>query len=141
MNTARIRKWSLIAVGLLVVAYIGQVIAFEVRLGVNQPENQSTIVIATYDNDAVRKERVVRLVEIEGKPYVAANHWPRAWYHQALANPDIEVDFGNGFEPYTAVAMEGEEDAMVRGIYTVNFNFKFRTGFPPRYFLRLDPRQ
>ena len=140
MNTAKIRKWGFIVVALLILAYIGQVIAFEVRLGVNQPENQSTIVIATYNAEGERSERVVRLVEIDGKPYIAANHWPRAWYHQALANPAIEVDFGDGFLPYTAVALEGEEDAMVRQIYTVNFNFKFRTGFPPRYFMRLDPR-
>jgi len=140
MNSKRIRKWSLIVVALLVVAYIAQVVAFEVRLGVNQPENQSTIVIATYDEQGTRTERVVRLVEVEGDAYIAANHWPRAWYQQALANPEVEVDFGDGFEPYTAVALEGEDDAMIREIYTVGFNFKFRTGFPPRYFMRLDPR-
>lgn len=140
MNSRRIRKWSLVVVVLLVVAYIAQVVAFEVRLGVNQPENQSTIVIATYDEQGTRTERVVRLVEVEGDAYIAANHWPRAWYQQTLANPRIEVDFGDGFEPYTAVALEGEEDAMIREIYTVGFNFKFRTGFPPRYFMRLDPR-
>lgn len=140
MNVARVRNWSLIVVAVLVLAYIAQVVAFEVRLGVNQPENQSTIVIATYDAEGERSERVVRLVEIDGKPYIAANHWPRAWYQQALANPAIEVDFGDGFAPYTAVSLQGEEDAMVRQIYTVDFNFKFRTGFPPRYFMRLDPR-
>ena len=140
MNSKKVRKWSLIVVALLVVAYIAQVVAFEVRLGVNQPENQSTIVIATNDEQGTRTERVVRLVEVEGDAYIAANHWPRAWYQQALANPQIEVDFGDGFEPYTAVALEGEDDAMIREIYTVGFNFKFRTGFPPRYFMRLDPR-
>lgn len=140
MNSKKIRKWSLIVVVLLVVAYVAQVVAFEVRLGVNQPENQSTIVIATYDEQGTRAERVVRLVEVDGDAYIAANHWPRAWYQQALANPRVEVDFGGGFEPYTAVALEGEEDAMIREIYTVGFNFKFRTGFPPRYFMRLDPR-
>ncbi len=140
MSNARIRKWSLIVVALLIIAYIGQVVAFEVRLGVNQPENQSTIVIATYNDAGDRAERVVRLVEVEGEAYIAANHWPRAWYQQALDNPQIEVDFGSGFEPYTAVALEGEEDAMIRSIYTVGFGFKFRTGFPPRYFMRLDPR-
>jgi len=138
MEGRKIRKWSLIVVALLLIAYIAQVVAFEVRLGVNQPENQSTIVIATFNDQGERNERVVRLVEIDQKAYIAANHWPRAWYQQALANPNIEVDFGDGFEPYTAVALTGDEDAMVRGIYTVGFSFKFRTGFPPRYFMRLD---
>lgn len=141
MDKKKIGKWSLIAILLLLLAYIAQVIAFEVRLGVNQPENQSTIVIATFDDDGARHERVVRLVEIDGEAFIAANHWPRAWYHQALDNPQIEVDFGDGFAPYTAVPLEGAEDARVRGIYTVGFEFKFRTGFPPRYFMRLDPRQ
>jgi hypothetical protein len=140
MNAAKVRKWSLIGVAVLLVIYIGQVVAFEVRLGVNQPENQSTIVIATYNSAGERSERVLRLVEVDGEAYVAANHWPRAWYQQALENPQIEVDFGDGFEPYTAVALEGEDDARIRAIYTVGFGFKFRTGFPPRYFLRLDPR-
>lgn len=140
MSGKKIGKWTGIIVGVLFLAYVAQVVAFEVRLGVNQPENQSTIVIATFNAEGERAERVVRLVEIEGEDYIAANHWPRAWYHQALENPQIEVDYGNGFEPYTAVALEGEEEEMVRNTYTVGFEFKFRTGFPPRYFMRLDPR-
>lgn len=140
MTASKAKKWSAIAVGLLLLAYVLQVVAFEVRLGVNQPENQSTIVIATFDEDGERSERVVRLVEIDGNAYVAANHWPRAWYHEALENPQIEVQMENSFEPYTAVPLEGAEEEMVREIYSVGFEFRFRTGFPPRYFLRLDPR-
>lgn len=124
----------------LLLAYVLQVVAFEVRLGVNQPENQSTIVIATFDDDGNRSERVVRLVEIDGNAYVAANHWPRAWYHEALENPQIEVQMDDSFEPYTAVPLEGAEEAMLRENYSVGFGFRFRTGFPPRYFMRLDPQ-
>jgi hypothetical protein len=140
MSGKKIGKWSLIGVGVLFLLYVAQVVAFEVRLGVNQPENQSTIVIATFNEEGERAERVVRLTEIDGEDYIAANHWPRAWYHQALENPQIEVDYGNGFEPYTAVPLEGAEEEKVRSIYTVSFEFRFRTGFPPRYFMRLDPR-
>jgi len=139
MNNSRLRKWSLIVGVLLVLVYVGQVIVFETRLGVNQPQNQSTIVIATFDDSGNRHERVVRLVEIDGKAYIAANHWPRAWYHQALDNPAIEVMMEDRFEPYVAVPLQGAEENRVRSIYTVNFAFRFRTGFPPRYFLRLDP--
>lgn len=140
MNAGKIKKWSAIVVGLLLLAYVLQVVAFEVRLGVNQPENQSTIVIATFDADGERSERVVRLVEIDDNAYVAANHWPRAWYHEALDNPQIEVQMEDSFAPYTAVPLSGAEEAMVRENYSVSFAFRFRTGFPPRYFMRLDPR-
>jgi len=47
----------------------------------------------------------------------------------------------DSFEPYEAVNVVGEEDAYVREIYSFGFNFRFRTGFPPRYFLRLEPRR
>ncbi len=139
MRNNKAYKWTGIVVGVLLLLYVGQVVLFEVRLGVNQPENQTTIVIATFDEDNTRHERVVRLVEIDGRAYVAANHWPRAWYHQALENPQIEVEMEDEFEPYVAVPLEGTEEAEVREIYSVGFNFRFRTGFPPRYFLRLDP--
>lgn len=132
-------KWSIIVVAALAIAYVAQVVYYEATLGYNQPENPTTIVIATFDDDQNRHERVVRLVEIEGKAYIAANHWPRAWYHQALDNPNIEVKMDDVFEPYVAVPLEGAEEEMVRGIYTFGFEFRFRTGFPPRYFLRLDP--
>lgn len=139
MKGRPIAKWGGIAVGVLLLIYIAQVVVFEVRLGINQPEGQSTIVIATFDEDGERHERVLSLREVEGRDYVAANHWPRAWYQQALANPRVEVRKDEGFEPYVAVPLEGEEEALLREEYAVGFGFRFRTGFPPRYFLRLDP--
>jgi hypothetical protein len=140
MNNNKAKKWAIFGVVALLVAYVLQVIVFEARLGINQPENPSTIGIATFDEDNSRHERVVRLVEIDGNAYIAAQHWPRAWYHQALGNPEIEVKMEDVFEPYTAVPLEGAEEDRVRDIYRMGFQFRFRTGFPPRYFLRLDPR-
>lgn len=139
MNKKRIGMWGGIAATVLLLIYVGQVVLFELRLGINQPENRSTIVIATFDEEGNRHERVLRLVEIDGNAYVAANHWPRAWYHQALENPEVEVQMEDGFEPYVAVPLEGAEEEMLREEYDVSFDFRFRTGFPPRYFLRLDP--
>jgi len=138
-NKKKVGKWAGVVVGVLLLLYVGQVVLFEVRLGINQPENQSTIVIATFDEDGERHERVLRLVQIDGNNYVAANHWPRAWYHQALENPRVEVEMEDRFEPYVAVPVEGAEEEMLREEYAVSFEFRFRTGFPPRYFLRLDP--
>lgn len=139
MKINKLGKWLLIGIGGLFLIYVGSVVYFEARLGYLQPQGGSSIVIATFD-DGERHERVVRLTKIDGDNYIAAQHWPRAWYRQALRNPQIEVKMDNAFEPYVAVPLEGEELAKVKSIYTMGFNFRFRTGFPPRRFLRLDPR-
>ncbi|GJM14118.1 MAG: hypothetical protein DHS20C12_25210 [Pseudohongiella sp.] len=142
MNSKKVTKWSLIAVAGLFLAYVGSIVWFEVQLGVNQPQGSTSIVIATFSGDNERHERVVRLEQIEGGNYIAANHWPRAWYHQALDNPNIEVKMPgeDSFAPYLAVPLEGAEEEHIAGIYTFDFNFRFRTGFPPRYFIRLEEK-
>ena len=121
----------------LFLLYAGYVAYAEARLGYLQPQGGSTIVIATFD-DGARHERVVRLTQLEGRNYIAAQHWPRAWYRQALATPQIEVKMDEVFEPYLAVVPQGAELAMVKENYQMPLGFRFRTGFPPRRFLRLD---
>ena len=121
----------------LFLLYAGYVAYAEARLGYLQPQGGSTIVIATFD-DGARHERVVRLTRLEGRNYIAAQHWPRAWYRQALATPQIEVKMDEVFEPYLAVVPQGSELAMVKENYQMPLGFRFRTGFPPRRFLRLD---
>ena len=86
MNSTRIFKWSCLGLGVLMLLYVGSVVWFEAQLGINQPQGATSIVIATFNEENERHERVVRLETIDDKYYVAANHWPRAWYHQALAN-------------------------------------------------------
>ena len=61
-----------------------------------QPENVGgeTIVITTTDADGTPHDRVVSPLDDDGMLYVAANHWPRAWYGAAtsravLKNPCI----------------------------------------------------
>lgn len=139
MKNLSLYKWASIVVGVLIIFYIGSVVWFEARLGYNQPQNSSTIVIATFDDDGARNERVVRLTVLDGKYYIAANHWPRAWYRQALDNPQLEVKTEESFEPYVAVPLQGDELEFVEEGYQVGLEFRFRTGFPPRRFLRLDP--
>ena len=141
MNSRRVLKWSGLCLGALLALYVGSVVWFEAQLGINQPQGATSIVIATFNEDNERHERVVRLETIDDKYYVAANHWPRAWYHQALANPQIEVKMPgqDSFASFEAVNVVGAEDAFVREIYRFGFSFRFRTGFPPRYFLRLEP--
>jgi hypothetical protein len=142
MKNNKIVKWSLAGLGVIFLAYVGSIVWFEAQLGMNQPQGSTSIVIATFNEDNERHDRVVRLERIDGQNYIAANHWPRAWYKQALGNPNVEVKMpGNdAFASYLAVPLEGAEEERIREIYSFGFEFRFRTGFPPRYFLRLDPR-
>lgn len=142
MKTTKTMKWSLLGLGALVVIYVAWVVNFEVNLGRNQPQGRTSLVIATFNADNERHERVLSLREVNGKPYVAANHWPRSWYKQALENPNVEVQMPGTeeFAPYLAVPLEGAEDALLREEYSLSFRARAQMGFPPRYFLRLDKR-
>lgn len=127
--------------GIVVVLYVGLVTVFESFLGYRQPSQEGrTIVIATVDPDGTRHERVVSRVESGGQLYVAANHWPRAWYRRALANPDVQVNIDGTTGDYRAVPVSDEEHARVNADKPLPTVFRILTGFPPRYFLRLDPR-
>ena len=111
MNRRILFKWSLLSFGVLFLMYVSWVVNFEVNLGRNQPMGGNSIIIATFNDENERHERVLSLREISGENYVAANHWPRAWYRQALDNPNVEVKMPREeeFSPYTAVPLEGAE--------------------------------
>ena len=142
MNSKKIRNWSLLAVAGLFLIYVAWVVRFEINLGYNQPQGGSTLVLATFNEEGERHERVLRLEQIGGQNYISVNHWPRNWYWQALNEPNVEVKLPgeDSFAPYLAVPLEGAEEQRISEIYTFDFNFRFQTGFPPRRFLRLDPR-
>ncbi len=141
MAANKVVKWGLIGVVGLFLVYAGYVAYFEARLGYLQPQGSTSLVLATFNNDAERHERVLRLEQIDGNNYIAVNHWPRRWYRHAINNPNVEVKMPGEetFEPHVAVPLEGEELARVSEEYSFGFSFRFRTGFPPRRFLRLDP--
>ena len=65
---------------------------------------------------------------------------PRAWYDRALANPEVQVTQEGGKGDYRAVPVDGEEHARVDAENGLPVFFRILTGFPPRVFLRLDPR-
>jgi hypothetical protein len=96
-------------------------------------------VITTTDADGAH-DRVVSRLEVDGKLYVAANHWPRAWYERALANPAVHVAYDGKQADYTAVSVSGDEHDKVNGSHPLPAVFRVLTGFPPRFFLRLDPK-
>jgi hypothetical protein len=119
---------------------VGIVAVFESLLGYFQPADDQTMVITTYDDVGEGADRVVARLESEGNLYVAANHWPRAWYYAALDNAAVEITFDGQTLPYTAVLIEGEDHDRVNDAHALPFAFRILTGFPPRYLMRLDPR-
>ena len=127
-------------IAIVVAVYVGIVVAFESLLGILQPAGGNTLVITTTDEDGGKHDRVLSRLESEGQLYVAANHWPRAWYNRALQNPDVEVVVDGERGSYRAVSVTGEEHARVDASRSLGLGFRVLTGFPPRYFLRLEPR-
>jgi len=123
-----------------IVVYVGIVVAFESLIGYFQPRAGSTLVITTFDADGTAHDRVVARLTSDGHLYVAANHWPRAWYRRALANPAVQATVDGKKGDYTAVSVSSSEHDIVEHANRLPLLFRFVTGFPPRYFLRLDPR-
>ena len=125
---------------IIALIYIAIVVLFESMLGYFQPANQSTLVISTSSESGELNERVLARLESNGMLYVAANHWPRSWYRQALANPQVSATVDGQVGSYLAVRIEGAEHDRVDADNSLGLGFRFLTGFPPRYFVRLDPR-
>ena len=128
-------------VAILFLVYVGLVAAFESMLGFFQPGGQSTLVITTTDEDGTTNDRVLARLESGGRLYVAANHWPRAWYKQALENPSVQITQDGETGDYLAVPVTDAEHDRVQSDNGTGIAFRIMTGFPPRYFVRLDPRE
>ena len=120
--------------------YVGIVATFESLLGYFQPADAQTMVITTYDSQGQGADRVVARLESNGALYVAANHWPRAWFNDALENDEVDITFGGETQPYRAVLLEGVDHDAVNAQHALPLAFRILPGFPPRYLVRLDPR-
>ncbi len=127
-------------IGIVVLVYLGIVVAFESLIGYFQPTAGSTLVITTFDGDGTPHDRVVSRLESDAQLYIAANHWPRAWYNRALENPEVRVTLDGETGDYRAVPVTGVEHDRVDAENRLGVAFRILTGFPPRYFVRLDPR-
>lgn len=132
------RSIATLALCALAAAHTGCMTAFAAF----QPEDigGETIVITTIDEDGEPHERVLSPLDVDGQLFVAANHWPRAWYRRALRNPHVQVRRGGETTDYRAVPVSEEERERLLdepGFPAVAYVF---TGFAPRKFLRLEPR-
>ena len=119
--------------------YAGIVAVFESTLGYFQPKDASNLVIATVDANGNTKERVVSRIESGGQLYIAANHWPRRWYNDVLAHPEVQVTSDGKTQAYVAVPVTGEEFERVNADHRLGMVIRILTGFPPRRLVRLDP--
>ncbi len=129
----------------LAVPLAGLAVVFEslvVALGPLQIQDIGlpVLVITTTDQHGSSKDRVLGYVESNGALYVAANHWPRGWYHRALENPKVEITLNGSNADYLAVPVTGDELDRIIVVYPMPTVVRFLTAFPPRSFLRLDPR-
>lgn len=122
----------------LAIVYVAIVVAFESLLGYVQPQNDGTLIITTTDAEGNTSDRVLSRLEVDGKTYVAVNHWPRAWYKEALAHPDVQIQYQGATTSYLAVPVAGAEHDSVQSARPVPIFMRFLMGFAPRYFLRLD---
>ncbi len=124
---------------ILAAVYVGIVVAFESLLGYFQPAGATTLVITTTDEGGESNSRVVSRLESNGQLYVAANHWPRAWFNQVQTHPDVQITIDGETSDYVAVKVTAEEHQRVDDEHSLGLVFRILTGFPPRYFVRLDP--
>ena len=125
--------------GIVLAGYVAIVVLFESLIGIFQPESEQTLVITTQSESGETHDRVLARLESGGKIYGAANHWPRAWYTRAKENPNVRVTLDGAAADYRAVPVTGAEHEQVDADQPLPFFFRVLTGFPPRYFLRLDP--
>ena len=136
-------RWLAIALGI----YAGIVVSFEtlvVVMGKRQAArglqpDEKWLMISTTDAHG-KNDTVVAGVESAEHLYVSTNHWPRGWYNRAIQNPDVEITRAGERKPYRAVPVSGEELVRVAQDYHLPWIIRVLTGFPPRHYLRLDPR-
>ena len=125
---------------IVLIIYIGIVVIFESWLGYSQPQGEGMVTINTTSNEGTTSGRVVSLLKSNDNFYIARNHWPKRWYDQALANPEITVESAGTTTSYIAASVTGDEYDRVDSDNPLPAFFRFLTGFPPRYFIRLDPK-
>ena len=130
---------ALKVIGILALGYVAIVVIFESLLGYMQPQGEQTIVISTMNDEGETSGRVVSRLESNGQLYVAVNHWPRMWYYRLLDNPNVKVTIDDVTGDYLAVPVDGEEHDQVQADNPTGLVFRLLTGFPPRYFVRLQP--
>jgi len=130
---------AVLAYALVVVASDVFVVSFGCRHAARGVQPDEDWIVLTTRDDAGTHDTVVAGVEVDGRLYVAANHWPRGWYERAVQHPHVRVTRAGRHLACTAAPVSGEELTRVETRYRLPLVVRFLTGFPLRAFLRLEP--
>ncbi len=108
-----------------------------------QPTNIGVpvLTLTTFAADGSANDRVLARLEDDGKLYVSANHWPRAWYHRAVEDPNVQVTIDEEKREHLAVSVVGAEHERLTKEFGFPFLARILTGFPPRAYLQLEAKQ
>ena len=69
----------------VLLAYALFVALAEALIGILQPDMEGGVRLTTTDAEGRDSERKLACLRLEGRLYIASNHWLRGWYRQALA--------------------------------------------------------
>ena len=99
MKIAKILGWIL-----AIYVLIG--LTFDGLIGYFQPENQSTVVLRTYNSEGDLENTVLGLRVDGDQLWVESGHWFRGWYNRILDNPNVILKTSTGEHAYKAVPVE-----------------------------------
>ncbi len=91
---------------IVLVAYLGLALAFDGLVGFFQPGND---VLRVFDAAGKPYDRVLSVIEDGDQLWVVSGHHFRGWYHQVVANPDVELIRSGVPKPYRAVVLDNDE--------------------------------
>jgi hypothetical protein len=124
---------------IVIVLYVAFVGLMEAMIGYIQPQMDEGVRLTTTDAEGRASKRMLAGARLEGKLYIASNHWLRGWYRQALNEPRVLLELDGVEAAYLAVPIVGDERDRISDAYRMGFILRFICGFAPSRFLRLDP--
>jgi hypothetical protein len=131
---------------ILIGVYIALGLALDAAIGYFQPQQETTAVLRTFDDEGRPHDTVLTLLDDGGTLWVESGHWFRGWYHRLRRNPEVELIRGGEAQAYRAVPVEAPEtverveELMGKGRRTGYYVSRAMLLFAPIKPVRLDRR-